>query len=123
MVQGDILPQLVFSLNEQNVGNCHYLVNHRCSHVLSHTINVQRFYKKSAAFVLRSIAKHSPQLAQSVVDSGALRALVQCLEEFDPGVKEATAWALGYIARHSSGMAGCYQCTLSHYHVCSTRPL
>jgi hypothetical protein len=30
-----------------------------------------------------------------VVDSGALDSLVQCLEEFDPGVKESAAWALG----------------------------
>ncbi len=49
------------------------------------------------------MAKHSPQLAQSVVDCGALDALVVCLEEFDPGVKEAAAWALGYIARHNAG--------------------
>ena len=26
-----------------------------------------------------------------------------CLEEFDPGVKESAAWALGYIARHNAG--------------------
>ena len=53
--------------------------------------------------MLRAVAKHSPQLAQSVVDCGALDALVICLEEFDPGVKESAAWALGYIARHNSG--------------------
>lgn len=40
----------------------------------------QRFYKKAAAFVLRAVAKHSPELAQAVVDSGALDALVPCLE-------------------------------------------
>jgi len=51
------------------------------------------------------VAKHSPQLAQSVVDCGALDALVICLEEFDPGVKEAAAWALGYIARHNAELA------------------
>lgn len=82
VVKGDILPQLVYSLSEQN-----------------------RFYKKAAAFVLRAVAKHSPELAQSVVDCGALDALVICLEEFDPGVKEAAAWALGYIARHNSELA------------------
>ena len=49
------------------------------------------------------MAKHSPQLAQHVVDCGALEALVICLEEFDPGVKEAAAWALGYVARHNGG--------------------
>jgi len=82
VVTGDILPQLVYSLAEQN-----------------------RYYKKAAAFVLRTVAKHSPQLAQAVVDSGAVSALVTCLEEFDPGVKEAAAWALGYIARHTTELA------------------
>eukprot|EP01136_Pigoraptor_vietnamica_P023522 Opistho-1_new@75687 len=82
VVSGDILPQLVYSLAEQN-----------------------QFYKKAAAFVLRAVAKHSPNLAQAVVDSGALDALVACLEEFDPGVKEAAAWALGYIARHNAELS------------------
>jgi hypothetical protein len=27
------------------------------------------------------------------------------LEDFDPGVKEAGAWALGYIARHNKNLA------------------
>ncbi len=53
--------------------------------------------------MLRAVAKHSPELAQSVVDCGALDSLVICLEEFDPTVKEAAAWALGYIARHNAG--------------------
>ena len=52
-------------------------------------------------------ASSPPQraLPQAVVDSGALDALVGCLEEFDPGVKEAAAWALGYIARHNGELA------------------
>jgi hypothetical protein len=41
---------------------------------------------------------------KAVVDSGALDALVTCLEEFDPSVKESAAWALGYIARHNAGL-------------------
>ena len=53
--------------------------------------------------MLRAVAKHSPELAQAVVDCGALDSLVICLEEFDPGVKESAAWALGYVARHSGG--------------------
>jgi len=82
VVTHEILPQLVYSLSQQN-----------------------RFYKKAAAFVLRAVSKHSPQLAQAVVDSGALDALVTCLEEFDPSVKEAASWALGYIARHTKELA------------------
>jgi hypothetical protein len=46
-----------------------------------------RFYKKAAGYCLRAVAKHSPELAQAVIDSGALDSLVTCLEEFDPGVK------------------------------------
>merc|ERR1711966_160301 len=82
VVSNEVLPQLVYSLSEQN-----------------------RFYKKAAAFVIRAVAKHSPELAQAVVDSNALDALVSCLEEFDPSVKEAAAWALGYIARHNGELA------------------
>jgi hypothetical protein len=32
-----------------------------------------------------------------------LDALVPCLEEFDPTVKEAAGWAIGYIAQHNAG--------------------
>ena len=51
-------------------------------------------------FYLISFLNH---LFKSVVDCGALDALVICLEEFDPGVKEAAAWALGYVAKHNTG--------------------
>jgi 3-methyladenine DNA glycosylase AlkD len=64
-----------------------------------------RFYKKTAAFVLKAVAKHSPELALSVVEAGSLDALVGCLSEFEPSVKEAAAWALGYIARHTPDLA------------------
>lgn len=82
VVSNEILPQLVYSLSEQN-----------------------RFYKKAAAFVLRSVAKHSPELAHAVVDAGALESLCHCLEEFDPSVKESAAWAIGYIAGHTAELA------------------
>lgn len=82
VVKGDILPQLVYSLSEQN-----------------------RKYKKVAAQVLYAVAKHSPELAQSVVDCGALDALVICLEEFDPDVKEAATRALDAVSRHNSELA------------------
>lgn len=81
VVKGDILPQLVYSLAEQN-----------------------RFYKKAAAFVVRAVAKHSAVMAQAVVDAGALEALVLCMEDFDPGVKEAAVWAIGMIARHNEDL-------------------
>ena len=51
------------------------------------------------------MAKHSSTLAKAVVDSAALDALVVCLEEFDPSVKEAAAWALSYISKHTAELA------------------
>lgn len=54
---------------------------------------------------MRSVAKHSPELAQAVVDSNALEPLVLCLEEFDPSVKESAAWAIGFIAGHTPELA------------------
>lgn len=55
--------------------------------------------------VLVLCCRHSPELAQAVIDSGALDSLVTCLEEFDPGVKEAATWCLGYIAGHNTELA------------------
>eukprot|EP00249_Psilotum_nudum_P028890 c3887_g1_i2 orf=2-454(-) len=72
MVSQNVLPQVIRSFVEQN-----------------------RYSKKAAATVLRAVAKHTPSLAQSVVDSGSLEHLVLCLEEFDPTVKETGASALG----------------------------
>jgi len=39
------------------------------------------------------------------VDCSALEALVLCLEEFDPDVKEAAAWALGCVAKHNNELS------------------
>jgi predicted ribosome-associated RNA-binding protein Tma20 len=55
--------------------------------------------------LLLLLRRHSPELAQAVIDSGALDSLVTCLEEFDPGVKEAATWCLGYIAGHNTDLA------------------
>lgn len=82
IIDGDILPQLVYSLDTQN-----------------------SFYKKAAAFVLRAVARHNSELAQQVVDCGGVQALVSCLDNMDSGVREAAAWGLGYVARHSPGLA------------------
>ena len=76
--------------------------------------NYLNCYNHSLLFISKSIICHPTYIAslvfslhhlQAVVDSGALDALAICLEEFDPGVKEAAAWALGYIARHNAELA------------------
>ena len=61
---------------------------------------LKRFYKKAASIVLRVISKHTSSLAKSVVDAGALKPLVKCLEEFDPSVKQFAAGAIKTIAMY-----------------------
>ncbi|XP_014215949.1 sperm-associated antigen 6-like [Copidosoma floridanum] len=63
------------------------------------------FFKKAALFLLRALAKHSPEMAYIVVSEGGLDAMALCLEDFNPGVKEAAAWAVGYISRHNKCLA------------------
>ena len=70
-----------------------------------HRPTQNRYNKKAAASVLKAVARHTMDLAQAVVDSGALENLVLCLEEFDPIVKETAVSALGQIARHSGKLA------------------
>jgi len=82
MASLDIMPQVIHSMAEQN-----------------------RLFKKCAAFLLRSVAKHTPNLAQNIVDHGGLEALRNTLEDNDPGVKEAGCWALSFIAKHNALLA------------------
>jgi hypothetical protein len=69
---------------------------------------MKRFYRKTSAYVLRSIAKHCPILAEEVCklhivqkDSRftALDGLVECLNDSDSTVKEMATWAISYIAK------------------------
>ena len=123
VVMNEVLPQLVYSLSDQNVRSLCELRRLICSAFglnnvsfqnASHPFRLtywppffysQRFYKKAAAFVLRAVAKHSPELSQNVVAAGALDPLVGCLSEFEPSVKEAAVWALSHIARHNADLA------------------
>ena len=82
VAENDIIPQLTYSLPRQN-----------------------RFFKKAACYILKSVSQHSATLAQMIVDAGALEPLVLCLDEFDPSVKEAAAFALGHIAKHNENLA------------------
>ena len=65
----------------------------------------QKYYRTSVLFVLRSISKHSPELAESLEKTVGLQYVIECLEHFDPSVKEAAAWVIGNIAGHSADLA------------------
>ncbi|KAL0213023.1 hypothetical protein RCL1_006649 [Eukaryota sp. TZLM3-RCL] len=71
----------------------------------SHNNTTNVHMKKAACLVLRSVARHTPALAQAIVDAGALEFLSIALTEFDPGLKESAAFALSHIARHSPELA------------------
>ncbi|KAK0165994.1 hypothetical protein PV328_004458 [Microctonus aethiopoides] len=44
-------------------------------------------------------------MSSIIIQGGGLEAMVISMEDFDPGVKESAAWAIGYVARHNSVLA------------------
>lgn len=64
-----------------------------------------KYFKKSAMFTLRGLAKQSSETATLLLNSGVLDAIVTCIEDFDPSVKESAIWAVGCIVKHSVGNA------------------
>ncbi|XP_011495128.1 PREDICTED: sperm-associated antigen 6-like, partial [Ceratosolen solmsi marchali] len=82
ILQKNILPQLLKQINKKT-----------------------EFYKKAVLFLLRSLVKHSPVIALTVVSEGGLEAMAICLEDFNLGIKEAAAWAVGYISKHNKCLA------------------
>ena len=77
-----------------------------------HSLSIQRFYKKAAAFVLRAVAKHSPTLAQAVVDRYTHTAgptpCTLCNELCDSSSDNYTAWTSVDIAKEHLGGGGGY---------------
>ena len=61
--------------------------------------------KEAAAWALGYIARHNAELAQSVVDSGAVPLLVLCIQEPELSLKRIAASALSDISKHSPGMS------------------
>lgn len=61
--------------------------------------------KRIAASALSDISKHTPELAQTVVDAGAIAYLAQLLEVQDSKLKRQVLSALGQIAKHTVDLA------------------
>ena len=59
--------------------------------------------RKAGANTLRSVAKHSAELATCAAESGAIDVLVMLLEDFDAGVREAAVAAIASICSHGAG--------------------
>lgn len=61
--------------------------------------------QRVAASALSDIAKHSPELAQSVVDAGAVAFLAPLITSNDSRLKRQVCSALGQVAKHSVDLA------------------
>lgn len=61
--------------------------------------------KENAAWALGYIARHNANLAQSVVDTGALPLLVLCLQEPEITLRQIGASAVSDIAKHTVELA------------------
>ena len=61
--------------------------------------------QRVAASSLSDIAKHSPELAQSVVDAGAVAYLAPLITANDSKLKRQVCSALGQVAKHSVDLA------------------
>jgi hypothetical protein len=57
--------------------------------------------KEAAVWALSHIARHNSELAQGVVDAGAVAQLVLCLQEPELALRRISASALSEIAKHS----------------------
>ena len=63
------------------------------------------YEKKVGAFALRSIAKHSAELAQAVLDAKGLEGLIACLGNDDSSVKEMAVSTLSQLAKYKMEQA------------------
>lgn len=83
-------------------------VNDGILHTILHNLDRRnKHFKRAAMFVLRAICRHGTDTNDIVVspESGTLQALMLCLCDLDSQVKEAAAWAAGYIARSNQNLA------------------
>ena len=61
--------------------------------------------KRIAALALNEVAKHSMDLAQVVIDAGAVPYLTQQINHHDAQLKKQTCQTLSNIAKHTPEMA------------------
>eukprot|EP00826_Nyctotherus_ovalis_P062253 TRINITY_DN8978_c0_g1_i1.p1 TRINITY_DN8978_c0_g1~~TRINITY_DN8978_c0_g1_i1.p1 ORF type:complete len:498 (+),score=167.64 TRINITY_DN8978_c0_g1_i1:313-1806(+) len=63
------------------------------------------YEKKVGAFALRSVAKHSADLAQAVIDAKGVEGLSACLANDDSSVKEMAVSTLAQLAKYKAEQA------------------
>ena len=71
----------------------------------SHPLDTHPSSSCIAAWAIGYIAQHTPELAQHVVDAGAVPLLVLCIQEPEISLKRISASSLGDICKHSPELA------------------
>jgi hypothetical protein len=72
---------------------------------------------KACAFVLKSVARHTPELAGAALAAGAGAALTHALSLPDPSVREAAAQAAAALAQHTGEQAAALLTAGAHGHL------
>merc|ERR1711862_623903 len=63
------------------------------------------YVKKNVATLIREIAKHTPELAQLIVNAGGVAAVVDYVGESKGNVRLPGIMMLGYVSAHSENLA------------------
>lgn len=120
VVKGDILPQLVYSLAEQN-----RQILSALSQIAKHSVDLaemvveaeifpvvltclkdkDEYVKKNASTLIREIAKHTPELSQLIVNAGGVAAVIDCIGSCKGNIRLPGIMMLGYVAAHSENLA------------------
>jgi len=73
--------------------------------VLEHCCHIDELVRKAACGLIREIVKHSPELAQLIVEAGGLGVLVNAVIRNRGDSKLPGIMALGYISGHTPALA------------------
>lgn len=61
--------------------------------------------QKNCATLVREVAKHTPELAQLIVNAGGVAAIIDYIGESSGNVRLPGIMMLGYVAAHSETLA------------------
>ena len=61
--------------------------------------------QKNCATLIREVAKHTPELAQLIVNAGGVAAVIDYIGESSGNVRLPGIMMLGYVAAHSETLA------------------
>ena len=73
--------------------------------VLTCLKDTDEYVRKNVATLIREIAKHTPELAQLIVNAGGVAAVVDYVGESEGNVRLPGVMMLGYVAAHSENLA------------------